>query len=97
MAAHPPIAHAPATVVSDDVRVSGTALWDGLLAPLNLAAFAIFTLIAVNQLGAADAPAQRLALAVTLGVFILAFWLGELLPARAQARPLESGRAASIS
>ena len=88
MAAHPPIAHAPAAVDGDDVRVSGTALWDGLLAPLNLAAYAIFTLIAVNQLGAADAPAQRLALAVTLGVFILAFVLGELLCAGGQRRRL---------
>lgn len=88
MAAHPSIARVPAAVDSDDVRVSGTALWDGLLAPLNLAAYAIFTLIAVNQLGAAGASTQRLALALTLGVFILAFVLGELLCAGGQRRRL---------
>lgn len=60
-------------------RVSGTALWDGLLAPLNLAAYAIFGLIAVNQLGAAAEPLQRMLLAASLAAFILAYVLGEVL------------------
>lgn len=67
------------------LRTSIGQLWDGLFAPLNLAAYAIFGLIAFNQLGAADAP-QRLLLGLTLLLFISTFIAGELL-CSAQRRP----------
>lgn len=72
------------------VRVSGSALWDGPLAPLNLAAYAIFALIAVNQLGAPATLTQRLVLATTLGLFIGAFVVGEWLCAGGQKRRLRT-------
>lgn len=71
-----------------DGRVSGSVLWDGLLAPLNLAAYAIFALIAVNQLGAVGDLTQRMGQAASLGLFIGAFVMGELLCADGQRRRL---------
>lgn len=65
-------------------------MWDGLLAPLNLATYAIVGLIAVNQFGADVAPMQRTLLTATLAAFILAYVLAEVVCGHDRRRPLRA-------
>lgn len=60
------------------MRVSGQALWDGLFAPLNLAAYAIFGLIAFNQLDTSVQHVPASLLVLTLASFLAAYVVGEL-------------------
>lgn len=72
-----PTARPTIASASFSLRANIGQLWDGLLAPLNIAAYAIFGLIAINQLGAADAALRPLR-ALTLGLFIGAFLAAEI-------------------
>lgn len=72
-----PISRPATASTTPPLRATIGQLWDGVFAPLNLAAYAIFGLIAFNQFNAADAP-QRPLLALTLGLFIGAFLAAEI-------------------
>lgn len=69
------------SAAGSDSPVSAVSRWRGLIAPLNLAAYAILTLVAFNQLGTGAAARQGgyavAGCAVSLGVFALAFVLRE--------------------
>lgn len=72
-----PISRLAIATTAPSLRATVGQLWDGVLAPLNLAAYAIFGLIAFNQL-ASLGPAQWLLPATTLSLFISAFLAAEI-------------------